>query len=79
MIVYPVGSSMDLNPFSSVGKFECVVCLLIVAGCWGDCTYQLQKNKIEVHELPKRVQPSSGKKGEILHISTLQPWINFEE
>lgn len=71
MVVYPIGSSMNFNPFSSVCKFECIVCLLIVAGCWSDCTYQLQKKQDKVNELPRSVRPSSGKKGELIHISIL--------
>lgn len=45
MHLYPIGGSVDFNPFSSVCKFECIVCLLVVARCWGDCTYQLRKKK----------------------------------
>ena len=38
---------MDFNPLSSACELECVVCLCVVVGCWGDCAYYLQKTKVE--------------------------------
>lgn len=34
---------MNFNPLGSVRKLEGVVCLLIVAGCWGNRANQLQQ------------------------------------